>query len=83
MVVTDKCVDDLLETLKSQMYLPTEAQILCLESIRPSRVEEIAWCYELRGYVKALVASGVTSDRTIGWLEERLFVVPDLVCKRA
>lgn len=74
MVVTDKCVDDLFETLKSEMYLPTETQILGLDCIRPLRVEGTAWRYELRGYVKALIASGVISARSMNWLEERLFV---------
>lgn len=73
MVVSEKCVDDLFETLKSHMYLPNDAQVLCLECFRPSHFSEVAWRYELRGYMKALVATGVASSKTIIWLEEHLF----------
>lgn len=73
MVATKQSVDDLFEEIKLQMYLPTDIQILCLECIRPQRIHDVAWRYELRGYIKAMVASGVVSSRTMIWLEENLF----------
>lgn len=73
MLKSEHCVETLFNQLVEKMYMPSDQQLLCLDCIKPQIIHDMGWRYELRGYVKALVASGVTSSSTITWLEERLF----------
>ena len=70
---SNQCLIDLFMHLEEKLYMPSDLHLRYLDSIRPDNLHDMTWRYELRGFVMALIACGVTAANTLIWLDNILF----------